>query len=148
MFGHDDNVRRLSSPHSVSRSNVVGDDTADVEDGNGARCTTAKVKSFMKSFFAHLFSQVGLCALVIGYSIMGAFVFGKLEKDNELNTRQKVGDTRKDTLEQLYNITGRCYMTLGVICNADDYHNLGRIFLFCHIRLKKKKNFGATMTVK
>ena len=44
---------------------------------------------------------------VVGYSIMGAFIFVYLEKENEIQTRQKVGDTRKLTLEQLYGITGK-----------------------------------------
>ena len=103
LFGHDQNVTRLSSPPSSHK----GDESADGDEVKEARCTFAKAKSCMKMFIAHLFSHVGLCALVIGYSIMGAFVFNKLEKENELNTRLKVGDTRKVILEQLYNITGK-----------------------------------------
>ena len=104
LFGHDENVRRLSTPHSSQK----GDDSTDGDDVKEARCTVAKAKSCMKLFIANLFSHVGLCALVIGYSIMGAFVFSKLEKDNEMNTRREVGNDRKQTLEQLYNITGMC----------------------------------------
>ena len=69
-------------------------------------CTWTKVRTYLKMFFAQLFSHVGLCALVIGYTIMGAFIFVYLEKDNELATRAKVGNTRIDTLNELYNITG------------------------------------------
>ena len=101
LFGHDENVRRLSSPHSSQR----GEDSLDSA-GKEARCTAAKAKSCMKSFVANLFSHVGLCALVIGYSIMGAVVFNKLEKENELNTRKEVGSSRNIILDQLYNITG------------------------------------------
>ena len=109
MFGHDDNVRRLSSPHSSHK----GEGSADGDDEKQAhRCTVAKAKSCMKLFIANLFSHVGLCALVIGYSIMGAFVFNKLEKANEMDTRREVGDTRKVILEQLYNITGRYFIFL------------------------------------
>ena len=60
----------------------------------------------MKTFFAHLFSHAGLCGLVVGYAVMGAFIFTHLEKDNELATRQRVGDDRMRTLNELYNITG------------------------------------------
>ena len=60
LFGHDENVRRLSSPHSSQR----GEDSLDSA-GKEARCTAAKAKSCMKSFVANLFSHVGLCALVI-----------------------------------------------------------------------------------
>lgn len=96
LFGHDDNVRRLEQ-----RSSVILSDNED-----GSRCTTAKVKSCLKVFFAQLFSHVGLCALVVGYSIMGAFIFAYLESEKEMNTRKDVENTRTDTLKELYNITG------------------------------------------
>ena len=111
LFGHDDNVRRLSTPHSSQK----GDGSTDGDEIKEARCTVAKAKSCMKLFIANLFSHVGLCALVIGYSIMGAFVFKKLEKDNEMLTRQKVGDSREIILQELYNITGKCYSFLTIM---------------------------------
>ena len=54
-----------------------------------------------------LFSHIGPLSLVVGYCIMGAFIFVYLEQDNEMATRRKVGDTRTKTLDELYNITGR-----------------------------------------
>ena len=102
LFGHDENVRRLSTPHSSQK----GDDSSDGDSIKQARCSVSKAKSCMKMFIANLFSHVGLCALVIGYSIMGAVVFNKLEKENELNTRKEVGSSRNIILDQLYNITG------------------------------------------
>ena len=44
---------------------------------------------------------------VVGYSIMGAFIFVYLEKENEIHTRQKGEDFLNKTLDQLYDITGR-----------------------------------------
>ena len=76
-------------------------------EAGGSRCTAARVKSCMKLFFAQLFSHVGLCALVVGYAIMGAFIFAYLEKDNELSTRANVKNLKRQTLNELYNITGR-----------------------------------------
>ena len=104
LFGHDTDVRRVSS--NISVMVATGEDGSLVETKDG-KCTAGKIKSCMKIFFANLFSHVGLGALVIGYSIMGAFIFGYLEQDNELNTRQLVGNTRKETLDELYSITGR-----------------------------------------
>ena len=75
-------------------------------DGETTRCTASRTKSCVKTFFAHLFSHAGLCAVVVGYAVMGAFLFVHLEKDNELATRQRVGDDRMNTLNELYNITG------------------------------------------
>ena len=74
---------------------------------NQSRCTAARVKTCMKMFFAQLFSHVGLCALVIGYTVMGAAIFVYLERENELMTRNQVGHSRKATLDELYNITGK-----------------------------------------
>lgn len=74
--------------------------------GSGEKCTAAKVKSCLKMFLARLFSHVGLCALVIGYALMGAAIFKFLEKDNEMETRGRVAESRLMTLDQLYNITG------------------------------------------
>ena len=92
----------LSSAESMSVNGQPGGGSV-----KSSGCSAARAKSCMKMFFAQLFSHVGLCALVIGYAIMGAFIFVYLEKANELQTRVKVGDTRKVTLDELYNITGR-----------------------------------------
>ena len=72
------------------------------------KCTAGRVRSIIKEIFAQLFSQVGLCLLVVGYSVMGATVFMSLEQPNELLTRIKVGSTRNQTLDDLYNLTGKC----------------------------------------
>ena len=71
------------------------------------RCTVARAKSCVKMFLAQLFSHVGLCALVVAYAIMGAFIFMALEQGKELETREKVKAFREDTLNDLYNITGK-----------------------------------------
>lgn len=99
LFGHDENVRRVSSNPSITQSSK--------DDQDKGRCTVGKVKSCMKVFFAQLFSHVGLCGLVIGYSIMGAFIFGHLESKKEGVTRQSVSIMRNDTLNKLYDITGK-----------------------------------------
>ena len=38
-----------------------------------------QAKNFIKVFCAHLFSHVGLTALIVIYSILGAFIFTHLE---------------------------------------------------------------------
>ena len=87
------------------------------------KCTAGRVKTIVKDIVAQLFSQVGLCLLVIGYSLMGALVFKSLEEQNELDTRLKVSSTRNKTLDDLYDLTGKCVIYLGSIIP-----NLG---LFC-----------------
>ena len=105
LFGHDLDVRRMnSSPPSVLG---IGEDGSVIGDGHGGKCTAGRVKSCLKGFIAQLFSHVGLCALVIGYSVLGAVIFAYLEKGNEMEIRDKVGNTRKETLDELYSITGK-----------------------------------------
>lgn len=48
------------------------------------RSRTSKCKSCCKKFTAFLFSHVGLCALLVGYAIGGAFVFRALEAPHEV----------------------------------------------------------------
>ena len=107
-----------------------------------AGCTFAKVKSCIKIFCAHLFSHVGLTALVVSLRklrfrqigspemssgwlqylwclhilasrglnrtlVLGSLhIFYIYKGENEILTRVKVGNNRKDVLDQLYNITG------------------------------------------
>ena len=96
------------------------------EDG----CTIKKVKSCAKLFCAHLFSHVGLSAILVSvnsksmwvtwsslfltlfqspkfsYSLMGAFLFRHLESPYELAVRENVRGERLDTLEKLWGLTG------------------------------------------
>eukprot|EP00095_Tigriopus_kingsejongensis_P012366 maker-scaffold190_size271632-snap-gene-0.16 protein:Tk12366 transcript:maker-scaffold190_size271632-snap-gene-0.16-mRNA-1 annotation:"hypothetical protein CLF_110752" len=114
--------------------------------GRGEKCTAGKAKSCMKMFFAQLFSHVGLCALVVGYAIMGAFIFVYLEKDNELNTRMKVQDTKKNTLDQLYNITGSLRheiirQELRIESLTNQVHELTKLYKKCDRSRKKTKRF-------
>ncbi|CAG2170128.1 unnamed protein product, partial [Oppiella nova] len=54
---------------------------------------------------AFVFSHVGLCALVFGYSIVGAFTFRALEAPNELNYRHFVANERLKFADTLWTIT-------------------------------------------
>ncbi|GIX93129.1 hypothetical protein CDAR_436111 [Caerostris darwini] len=58
-------------------------------------------------FTAFLFSHVGLCALVIGYSIMGAFAFRALEAPYEEQKASQVGNLRQETVKRLWEITDK-----------------------------------------
>lgn len=58
-----------------------------------------------KKFTAFLFSHIGLCGLVIAYSIMGGFVFMSLESSHELLERGSMDMRRKVQVERLWNIT-------------------------------------------
>jgi hypothetical protein len=40
-----------------------------------------RIKDFLRWLAAFLFTQVGVCALVVGYTIVGAFVFSSIEEE-------------------------------------------------------------------
>lgn len=58
-------------------------------------------------FAAFLFSHVGLCALVVGYSVAGAFAFRALEAPFEEQKASQVGALRQETVKRLWEITDK-----------------------------------------
>ncbi|GFW96653.1 uncharacterized protein TNCV_2847101 [Trichonephila clavipes] len=64
-----------------------------------------KCKSCCRRFTAFMFSHVGLCALVVGYSILGAFAFQALEAPYEEQKVDEVMHKRMDTVKRLWAIT-------------------------------------------
>ncbi|KAK3083425.1 hypothetical protein FSP39_022314 [Pinctada imbricata] len=58
-----------------------------------------------KKFTAFLFSHIGLCSLVVAYTILGGFVFMTLEAPAELQQRERIQIKRKNHVERLWNIT-------------------------------------------
>lgn len=75
------------------------------------RCSPARVKNCLRTFLAHLFSHIGLCILVVGYAIVGAAIFERLESDFEIKQRdikrKFFGEIRKQYVSELWNITGK-----------------------------------------
>lgn len=69
-----------------------------------------KFKDAFRAVIAFVFSNVGICVLVLGYLILGAFMFQHLEAPLEVRVSPVVGK-RRDIVEQLWNITER-YNTL------------------------------------
>lgn len=55
--------------------------------------------------FGFLFSHIGLLSLVVGYCIMGAFIFEELERENELFVKKNITRTREAVTETLWEIT-------------------------------------------
>lgn len=58
-----------------------------------------------KKTLAFFFSHVGLCSLVVGYSIAGGFIFQSLEAPFELKERSNVAERRQFYVERLWNVT-------------------------------------------
>ncbi|GFT11950.1 uncharacterized protein NPIL_377171 [Nephila pilipes] len=72
---------------------------------SGNRPKSSKCRSYCRVFCAHLFSHIGLSALVIGYIIAGAFIFEYLEAPNEISERSTVQQSREKCLEDIWDVT-------------------------------------------
>ncbi|RWS24390.1 TWiK family of potassium channels protein 7-like protein [Leptotrombidium deliense] len=71
--------------------------------------TATKFKNCCRKFVAFLFSHVGLCALVIAYMIMGAFIFHSVEFDEKtvphlFQVKKNITEIR---LDKMWEITKR-----------------------------------------
>lgn len=55
-----------------------------------------------KKFTTFLFSNIGLCSAVVAYSILGGFIFQKLEAPNEIQKRQFVARRREEFAKELW----------------------------------------------
>lgn len=70
----------------------------------GQRCHTTFLKC-CKQFLTFLFSNIGLCSVVVAYSILGGFIFQKLEAPNEIEKRHFVTSIRSKYAFDIWNLT-------------------------------------------
>lgn len=64
-----------------------------------------KCANCCKQFTAFLFSTVGLSCLMVGYTVLGGFIFMKVEAPNELMQKANVMQWRHHYAEMLWNLT-------------------------------------------
>ena len=64
-----------------------------------------EVKEWIRKIVAFLFSHVGICVLVVGYIIMGAFAFMAIESEVEKKRYEDVVKMREETVQRLWRIT-------------------------------------------
>lgn len=65
----------------------------------------SKFKDAFRSFVAWVFSNVGICVLVVGYLMIGAFTFKQIEEPEELKISYQMGEYRSETVKKLWLIT-------------------------------------------
>lgn len=68
-----------------------------------SRCS--KCRYYCRTGTTSLVSHFGLCSLVVGYCIMGAFLFEFLEASNERNKRQEMMRWRSGLAEALWELS-------------------------------------------
>ncbi|KAI5718266.1 hypothetical protein M8J77_018823 [Diaphorina citri] len=66
----------------------------------------SKFKKYVRKFCNHLFSNLGLFGLVVGYVFIGAVVFEYLESKNEIDQRIVIQTRRDECVRELWHITG------------------------------------------
>ncbi|XP_076028793.1 two pore potassium channel protein sup-9-like [Oratosquilla oratoria] len=64
-----------------------------------------RIKDCCRFTIAFTFSNVGVCGLFVGYTIMGAFIFQAIEGPQENTTFAYVDKIRNETIQKLWNIT-------------------------------------------
>ena len=64
-----------------------------------------KFKDCCRGFIAFVFSNVGIIALFLGYAIIGAIVFNKIEGKSEREKKNDMKELRRITVQALWNIT-------------------------------------------
>ena len=83
--------------------------TADEKDDRQA--SKARMKDCCKKVLKFLFSHIGLCGMVVAYSVAGGFIFEHLEKLNEktecLKAQEKYGPVENKTKNTLWEIASR-----------------------------------------
>ena len=64
-----------------------------------------KCGSCCTKFLTFLFSTLGLCVLMVSYTILGGYIFMLLELENEQAQRAHIKTVRDEHIDRLYNIT-------------------------------------------
>ena len=59
----------------------------------------------LRSVTSFLLSHIGLLSLVVGYCIMGAFIFQELERANEIETKREMKTKGLAMTDTLWDIT-------------------------------------------
>src|ERR1700731_1129106 len=71
-----------------------------------------------------LFSHIGLCAVVFGYSVLGAFTFRALEAQNELSYRKNMTTNRNKVVDYLWDLTHNSSVLDQRNWSQDAFHKL------------------------
>ncbi|KAL1451137.1 hypothetical protein WDU94_003426 [Cyamophila willieti] len=111
----------------------IGPGAADTISSRGSS-SPSKCKKYVRKFFKHLFSNLGLFGLVVGYVFIGAVVFEYLESKNEIDQRIVIQTKRDECVKELWHITDEDD-------NEDHDHEKIKSFKFKEIqqnRLRKK----------
>ena len=66
-----------------------------------------RIKNFFRAIIAFFFTQVGVCALVAVYMVLGAHMFSSLEADSQMDCAEVANSSRSAFAKELWDITMR-----------------------------------------
>lgn len=72
---------------------------------DGEKKSTRKCLYYLRNIGTFLVSHIGLVSLVVGYCIMGAFVFEALEAENERKVKREMSSIRESVTKDLWLLT-------------------------------------------
>lgn len=105
---HSETVPALGEEKATNSLTFQHDPSKDVtsprEKNARKKCQTTCVKC-CKKFLTFLFSNIGLCSVVVAYSILGGFIFQELEAPNEIRKRHFVASMRSKMAFDIWNLT-------------------------------------------
>lgn len=122
--------------------------------GKKIEIDTKKVKRYFKKGFKFAFSQIGLVCLVVGYVMLGAWVFMTIERDHEKENKGKILKNQeqffekiKFTAEKMLNgyLNEHFHMKYNIYRNQDvDYSNINTNYDFAIRRPTISSNSSST----
>ncbi|CAE17863.1 Potassium channel domain-containing protein [Caenorhabditis elegans] len=71
------------------------------------RSKVTRVVNLVKKIIAFFFSHIGLCALVVGYALLGAVIFKAVEGPHEAEIQELVKSAREKAVDVVWNATFR-----------------------------------------
>uniref|UniRef100_A0A8D8ZRU3 TWiK family of potassium channels protein 18 n=2 Tax=Cacopsylla melanoneura TaxID=428564 RepID=A0A8D8ZRU3_9HEMI len=104
----------------------VGPAAADTISSRGGS-SPSKCTKYVRKFFKHLFSNLGLFGLVVGYVFIGAVVFEYLESKNEIDQRIVIQAKRDECVKELWHITGEIILVNEAALDEEDYEKKERL---------------------
>jgi len=127
------------------RERVMGDEketndhvTAAFKDEDVVKGRRAKCAACCRSFAAFLFSTIGLTCVLVGYVVLGGFVFVQLEADNEHQTAGDMEEIKRDHILQLWALTERVNVLHPDNWTFDADQILQNYTAIVHVFVKKK----------
>ncbi|WAR02850.1 KCNKI-like protein [Mya arenaria] len=100
-----DNLVTTPTEDHISDIQTFRQDCSQKDNSIRRRTCEQRCKKCCKKFMTFFFSNIGLCSLVVAYSILGGFIFQTLEAPHEIQKRHLMTKRRALYAQELWNFT-------------------------------------------